>query len=93
MTNDQLEHECREWLLRNTIGSASWQDTALATFIRQREDKARDEERKRCVEVLVEETKHRLSSSPISINGDYHKDYYTRLLSVEANTEEGKVKG
>jgi hypothetical protein len=78
MTDTQLEQDCREWLKVDGISDADYERmiTALATFVQQKVD----EERKRCVEVVARNYSHEPAVYA----------YYTRLLSVEANTEEGK---
>jgi hypothetical protein len=93
---DQLEHECGEWLsdwdidFKDIVQLDEFKKS-LATFIRQREDKARDEERKRCVEVVVDNVLRNMENIIIERRGSKEETiewYYTRLLSVEVNTEE-----
>jgi hypothetical protein len=94
---DQLEYECGEWLsdwdidFKDIVQLDEFKKS-LATFVQQKVDA----ERKRCVEVVAEDVMQRegrkwkrWSDSP-DPNVLTSHDYYTRLLSVEANTEEGE---
>jgi hypothetical protein len=80
-----LERDCNHWLDRTmSLGHRVDLTEDLATFVQQKVD----EERKRCVEVLVKYLETNMFTSWLdSTDPEVNTaiDFYTRLLSVEGD--------